>query len=164
MQWVYAGQMQLNGTGRMLLCWCHSGSSQALTKWRLQEREERHSMEPSYSQSCCTLTSFNHGLSLNTKAPFTTVLRVGEEDNHISVLSDVSEQCADKLKMSGEIIGNLTNLVQSHGWLEEQLLAMRGLFFSYGFFSDDFNPPPPPPLLFVSAVVLTFILDTTNWV
>lgn len=40
---------------------------------------------------------------------------VGEEDNHISVLSDVSEQCADKLKMSGEIIGNLTNLVQSHG-------------------------------------------------
>lgn len=39
----------------------------------------------------------------------------GKEDNHISVQSDVLEQCADKLKMSGEIIGNLTDLLQTPG-------------------------------------------------
>lgn len=67
----------------VLLCWCHwstvmAASLQALTKWRLQEREEKHSMEPSYSH-CCTLTSFNHVLSPDTKAPFISVLRVTSE-------------------------------------------------------------------------------------
>ncbi|RXN30723.1 hypothetical protein ROHU_000615 [Labeo rohita] len=84
---------------------------QALTKWRLQEREERHSMEPSYSQSCCTLTSFNHVLFTEHKAPIHVCFEgiVDEEDNHISVLSDGSEQCAYKLKMNCQTLASGLN-------------------------------------------------------
>jgi len=47
----------------------------------------------------------------------------------------VSEQSVGKLKMSGDIICNLTDLLQTPGWREEHSYCKWG-FFDYGQFND----------------------------
>lgn len=52
--------------------------------WRRGRRDSAWSRL--YFKNCCTLTSFNHILSLNTKGPFTSVLRVTSAEKIITYL------------------------------------------------------------------------------